>query len=60
MQRTIERERPIETGGIMPPKIRLALFAVVGTLVLGALYLAAVRGDALLADLSAIGMLLCF
>lgn len=60
MQRMVERERPVETNGAMPRNVRLALFGVVGALVLGALYLAAVRGDALLADLSAIGMVLCF
>jgi hypothetical protein len=36
----------------MPPRIRLALVAAVAILLGGALYFIAVRGEALLADLS--------
>lgn len=43
----------------MPVPVRLGLLAVVAGLVVGALYLLAVRGDALLADLSAIAALIC-
>jgi hypothetical protein len=46
----------------MPAAVRRALLAVVGILLAGALYLIAVRGEALLADLSALGqrILACF
>jgi hypothetical protein len=46
----------------MPARVRRALFAVLGVLLAGALYLIAVRGEALLADLSALGqgIIACF
>jgi hypothetical protein len=45
----------------MPPRIRLALVAAVAILLGGALYLIAVRGEALLADLSALSQrVFCF
>lgn len=42
-----------------PPAVRYAVIALIGLLIVGALYLGAVRGDALLADLSAIAALIC-
>ncbi|MCH9806357.1 MAG: hypothetical protein K0U74_01370 [Alphaproteobacteria bacterium] len=42
-----------------PAAVRYALFSVLGAVIAGALYLVAVRGDALLADLSAIAALIC-
>lgn len=58
----------IPTGGTdlgrhaMPAGVRRALFAAVGLLLAGALYLIAVRGEALIADLSALGqrIIACF
>jgi hypothetical protein len=45
----------------MPPGVRRVLFAAVGILLAGALYLIAVRGEALLADLSAFSQrIFCF
>jgi hypothetical protein len=45
----------------MPGGVRLAVFAAVGLMVGGALYLVSVRGEALLLDLSAIGQrIFCF
>jgi hypothetical protein len=45
----------------MPAGLRYALAAVVALLLAGALYLIAVRGEALLADLSALSQrILCF
>jgi len=46
----------------MPASVRRALFVAVGVLLAGALYLIAVRGEALLADLSALGqrIIACF
>ena len=43
----------------MPAAVRRILFVVVTLLVAGGFYLLAVRGDALLADLSAIAALIC-
>ena len=42
-----------DTGA--PPVVRRAMLAIVALLVGGAVYLVAVRGEALLADLAAIG-----
>jgi hypothetical protein len=39
---------------LLPPAVRRALFAVLGVLLAGALYLVAVRGEALLLDLAAL------
>lgn len=45
----------------MPAGVRRALFAVVGLVFAGALYLIAVRGEALLVDLSALSQrIFCF
>jgi hypothetical protein len=45
----------------MPPTVRRALYAVLGIVLAGALYLIAVRGEALLADLSAFSQrIFCF
>jgi hypothetical protein len=54
-----------ETGSArhaMPAGVRRALFAVLGLVLAGALYLIAVRGEALLADLSVLGqrIIACF
>ena len=38
-----------------PPMVRFAILAAVAVLAVGAVYLVAVRGEALLADLAAIG-----
>lgn len=43
----------------MPQPVRLAVVVLLATVVAGALYLLAVRGDALLADLAAIAALIC-
>jgi hypothetical protein len=49
-----ERER-------MPAGLRYAVFGAVGLLLTGALYLIAVRGEALLVDLAALsGRIFCF
>ncbi len=39
---------------LLPGRVRRALFAVLGIVLAGALYLVAVRGEALLLDLSAL------
>jgi DMSO/TMAO reductase YedYZ molybdopterin-dependent catalytic subunit len=45
----------------MPPGGRWTLLAAIGLLLAGALYLIAVRGEALIADLSAFGQrIFCF
>jgi len=45
----------------MPAGVRRALFAALGIVLAGALYLIAVRGEALLADLSAFSQrIFCF
>lgn len=43
----------------MPGWVRGTVFTVIGLAVAGGLYLLAVRGDVLLADLSSIAMLIC-
>jgi hypothetical protein len=57
-------ERTTDTGGnagrgTMPAGVRRALLAAVALLLAGALYLIAVRGEALLASLTALAQL-CF
>lgn len=47
------------SGIQMPATVRRALFIVLSLVIAGGLYLLAVRGDALLADLSAIAALIC-
>ena len=45
----------------MPVAVRTALFVVLGLFLVGALYLIAVRGEALLVDLSALSQrIFCF
>jgi hypothetical protein len=44
----------------MPAGVRWALLGVLGALLAGALYLIAVRGEALLVDLSALSRIFCF
>jgi hypothetical protein len=45
----------------MPTAVRWAVFAAVGLVFAGALYLVSVRGEALLLDLSALGQrIFCF
>jgi len=44
----------------MPPAVRYALLATVGALLSGALFLIAVRGEALLLDLQSVARFLCF
>jgi hypothetical protein len=44
----------------MPAGVRWALLAAVGALLAGALYLIAVRGEALLLDLSSLSRIFCF
>ena len=43
----------------MPRSVKIGLYFVLGLIVAGALYLMAVRGDALLGDLAAIAALIC-
>ncbi|MBU1210036.1 MAG: hypothetical protein KJ587_02040 [Alphaproteobacteria bacterium] len=43
----------------MPRTLRFSLTALLAAVVAGALYLLAVRGDALLSDLAAIAALIC-
>ncbi|MEQ8825323.1 MAG: hypothetical protein RIC14_13215 [Filomicrobium sp.] len=43
----------------MPPVVRNMMLAILTLLLAGGLYLYAVRGDALMADLSAIAALIC-
>ena len=43
----------------MPRPVRLAIVVLLAAIVAGALYLLAVRGDALLADMAAIAALIC-
>jgi hypothetical protein len=46
---------------LLPGKVRRVLFAAVGLVLAGALYLVAVRGEALLLDLSAFSQrIFCF
>ncbi|MBU2581737.1 MAG: hypothetical protein KJ622_08465 [Alphaproteobacteria bacterium] len=47
------------SSGSMPGSVRLAVGVLLAVIVAGALYLLAVRGDALLADLAAIAALIC-
>ncbi len=47
-------------GGAMPSSVRLVIFGVVVPLLLGAIYLIAVRGHALLLDLDSSIGIWCF
>jgi hypothetical protein len=54
-------EADTATRDKMPAAVRLTVFGVVGLLFAGALYLVAVRGQALLVDLSALSQrIFCF
>lgn len=59
---SIETNETSSARHAMPAGVRRALFALVGLVLAGALYLIAVRGEALLADLSAFsqGVIACF
>lgn len=52
----LEREA---AQGAMPGAVRWAVLAAVGLVLAGALYLVAVRGEALLLDLSKLGRIFC-
>lgn len=53
-------EEASAAGGLeMPKRVRAALYLLIGLLGAGGLYLVAVRGDVLLADLSALAALIC-
>lgn len=55
------REAPTAVPERMPRAVRLGLLLVLGGLMTSAIYLVAVRGEALLVDLSALGeRLWCF
>jgi len=43
----------------MPARVRWAIYVVLGLAFAGGLYLIAVRGDVLLADLSALAAMIC-
>lgn len=43
----------------MPRSVQIGLFVLLGLIISGSLYLLAVRGDALLADLAAVAALIC-
>jgi hypothetical protein len=45
--------------GAMPGAVRWAVLAAIGLVLAGALYLVAVRGEALLLDLSKLGRIFC-
>lgn len=49
-----------EADARMPAGVKLAILGVLGTLLLGTLYLIAVRGQALILDLSKLGQVFCF
>jgi hypothetical protein len=50
-----------DASGRMPRAVRLSLIVTLGALMTGAVYLLAVRGEALLVDLAALGgRLWCF
>jgi hypothetical protein len=53
--------RPTRTEGLLPGGIRAAVFAAVGLALAGALFLVAMRGEALLLDLAAFSQrMFCF
>jgi hypothetical protein len=59
---TTQRETSGTTSrATMPAGVRLAVLAAAGVILVGALYLISVRGEALLLDLSALGArIFCF
>jgi hypothetical protein len=62
MMASVRAREADRAGQAMPRGVRNTLFAVVGVVLAGALYLIAVRGEALLADLSGLGqrIIACF
>lgn len=53
-------DRIVTSGDLaMPTWVRRVVFAIVGLVIAGGLYLITVRGDVLLADLSALVTLIC-
>ena len=50
---------PESARGAMPGTVRWILLAALGLMLAGALYLVAVRGEALLLDLAKIGRIFC-
>ena len=48
------------TQALFPSRTKLLVAVLVASLLAGALYLIAVRGDALMIDLAKIGQALCF
>jgi hypothetical protein len=56
-----ETQAPADASGRMPRGVRLGLTVALAALMTGAVYLLAVRGEALLVDLAALGeRLWCF
>jgi len=56
-----EAQVPIDASERMPRAVRLGLMVTLGVLMTSAVYLVAVRGEALLVDLAALGeRLWCF
>ena len=51
---------PEQSGSSMPTRVRFAIAGFVGMLLLGAVCLIAVRGEALLVDLAKLGAAFCF
>ena len=54
------RSETSRAGQAMPQPVRIAIAASVGVLLVGAVYLISVRGEALLVDLAKLGAALCF
>ncbi len=55
MGSTLQQDRAVPTDAQAPRAVRRAVWAGVGALLAGALYLIAVRGEVLFAELAAIG-----
>ena len=59
--RRAAHQTPVQASERMPRAVRLGLTVALGGLLAGAVYLVAVRGEALLVDLAALGeRLWCF
>jgi hypothetical protein len=48
------------SGPLVPRRVQMAIAGVVAVLLLSALYLISVRGEALLVDLAKLGSAICF
>lgn len=59
MRNRMSEPTSASAGLQMPGWIRGAVFSLIGVATAGGLYLLAVRGDALMADLSSLAMLIC-